>query len=108
MGLRLFFLPKFPGAMFIQGATFIPDPRVHMICEPTFNVNDKLFGLDLKTLFGAGPNFADPGPGIPQVQVGHTDGAVKVWIFSKPLDTAPLNVNALANYGVVHKWRHYI
>ena len=69
-----------------------------MICEPTFNVNDKLFGLDLKTLFGAGPNFADPGPGIPQVQVGHTDGAVKVWIFSKPLDTAPLYVDTFANY----------
>ena len=28
MGLRLFFLPNFPGAMFIQGATFIPDYRV--------------------------------------------------------------------------------
>ena len=28
MGLRLFFLQNFPGAMFIQGATFIPDSRV--------------------------------------------------------------------------------
>ena len=28
MGLRLCFLPKFPGAKFIQGATFIPDTRV--------------------------------------------------------------------------------
>ena len=28
MGLRLFFLPNFPGTMFIQGATFIPDSRV--------------------------------------------------------------------------------
>ena len=28
MGLRLFFLLNFPGAMFIQGATFIPDSRV--------------------------------------------------------------------------------
>ena len=28
MGLRLFFLPNFPGATFIQGATFIPDSRV--------------------------------------------------------------------------------
>jgi hypothetical protein len=27
MGLRLFFLPKFPGATFIQGGTFIPDSR---------------------------------------------------------------------------------
>jgi hypothetical protein len=29
MGLLLFFLPNFPGAMFIQGGTFIPDSRVH-------------------------------------------------------------------------------
>ncbi len=29
MGLRLFFLPNFPGATFIQGGTFIPDSRVH-------------------------------------------------------------------------------
>ena len=28
MGLCLFFLPNFPGTMFIQGATFIPDSRV--------------------------------------------------------------------------------
>ena len=28
MGLHLFFLPNFPGATFIQGATFIPDSRV--------------------------------------------------------------------------------
>ena len=28
MGLRLFFLPNFPGAMLIQGGTFIPDSRV--------------------------------------------------------------------------------
>ena len=28
MGLRLFFLPNFPGTTFIQGATFIPDSRV--------------------------------------------------------------------------------
>ena len=28
MGLRLFFLTNFPGAMFIQGATVIPDSRV--------------------------------------------------------------------------------
>ena len=28
MGLLLFFLPNFPGATFIQGATFIPDSRV--------------------------------------------------------------------------------
>ena len=28
MGLRLFFLPNYPGATFIQGAMFIPDSRV--------------------------------------------------------------------------------
>ena len=28
MGLRLFFLTNFLGAMFIQGATFIPDSRL--------------------------------------------------------------------------------
>ena len=28
MGLHLFFLPNFPGATFIQGATFIPDSGV--------------------------------------------------------------------------------
>ena len=28
MGLRLLFLPNFPAAMFIQGATFLPDFRV--------------------------------------------------------------------------------
>ena len=28
MGLRLLFLPNFPGATFIQGGTFIPDSRV--------------------------------------------------------------------------------
>ena len=28
MGLCLFFLSNFPGATFIQGATFIPDSRV--------------------------------------------------------------------------------
>ena len=30
MGLRLFFLTNFPGATFIQGATFIPDSRVFL------------------------------------------------------------------------------
>ena len=30
MGLRLFFLPNFPGATFIQGGTFIPDSRVYL------------------------------------------------------------------------------
>ena len=29
MGLRIFFLPNFPGATLIQGAMFIPDSRVN-------------------------------------------------------------------------------
>ena len=36
MGLCLFFLPNFPGAMFIQGATFIPDSRVSVHEKGTF------------------------------------------------------------------------
>ena len=34
MGLRLFFLPNFPAATFIQGATFIPDSRVPTSSRP--------------------------------------------------------------------------
>ena len=33
MGLRLFYLPNFPGATFIQGGTFIPDSRVYKFEE---------------------------------------------------------------------------
>ena len=33
MGLRLFFLPNFPGATFIQGGTFIPDSRVRVTTQ---------------------------------------------------------------------------
>ena len=31
MGLRLFFLPNFPGATFIKGGMFIPDSRVVVV-----------------------------------------------------------------------------
>ena len=31
MGLHLFFLPNFPVAILIQGATFIPDSRVTIL-----------------------------------------------------------------------------
>ena len=34
MELRLFFLPNFPGATFIQGATIIPDSRVTEELKP--------------------------------------------------------------------------
>ena len=40
MGLCLSFLPNFPGAMFIQGGTFIPDSGVVSNC----------FGLDFGVL----------------------------------------------------------
>ena len=40
MGLRLFFLPNFPGARFIQGHTFIPDSRV--VIDKRKNSNLKL------------------------------------------------------------------
>ena len=33
MGLRLFFLPNFPGATFIQGGTFIPDSRARSVID---------------------------------------------------------------------------
>lgn len=70
----------------------------------TFNVDDKFFGLDLETLFGAGSNFANPSPSIAKIQVGHTDGTVIVWIFSKPLDAAALDVDAFANDISVEVW----
>ena len=41
MGLCLLFLPNFPGAMFIQGATFIPDSRVgseKVSCDESKNI----------------------------------------------------------------------
>ena len=51
MELRLFFLPNFPGATFIQGATFIPDSRVVKSDEPYGEVETQflLFGLLLHT-----------------------------------------------------------
>ena len=39
----------------------------------TFNINDKLLGWDLKTLFGTRPKFADPSPRVSQVQICHPD-----------------------------------
>ena len=42
MGLHLFFLTNFPGAMFIQGAMFIPEPRVLMSKSDTFVVFTKV------------------------------------------------------------------
>ena len=45
MGLRLFFLPNYPRATFIQGATFIPDSivalkfvKLHNFGGITYNV----------------------------------------------------------------------
>ena len=36
-GLCLLFLPNVPGAMFIQGGTFIPDSRVTKVARPDFS-----------------------------------------------------------------------
>ena len=38
MGLRLFFLPNFPGATFIQGAMFIPNSRVRELVNLWFHI----------------------------------------------------------------------
>ena len=55
MGLRLFFLPNFPGTMFIQGATFIPDSRVtHNMttdCSLNYKFNTSKFFLTFRTIF---------------------------------------------------------
>ena len=49
MGLRLFFLPTFPGAMFIQEATFIPDSRVLIFYRPA--------GTEKSSIFNFGPGY---------------------------------------------------
>ena len=41
MGLRLFLLPNFPGATFIQGGTFITESRVYS----GLNTNEKFWRL---------------------------------------------------------------
>ena len=46
MGLRLFFLPTFPGAMFIQGGTFIPDYRIE---KPLNLWEDPVFSIYLSS-----------------------------------------------------------
>jgi hypothetical protein len=46
MGLRLFFLPNFPGTMFIQGGTFIPDSRVGRSLD-ALGVNVKLYSTQI-------------------------------------------------------------
>ena len=61
MGLRLFFLPNFPGATFIQGATFIPDSRVPrryaiMNCGKK---NPDMLILVLYAIVNCGKNFLD-------------------------------------------------
>ena len=46
MGLRLFFLPNFPGATFIQEAKFIPDSRVEVpVCTTNFVIFFSLIQL---------------------------------------------------------------
>ena len=46
MGLRLFFLPNFPGATFIQGATFIPGSRV---VDAKIRASDKDLPVPIQT-----------------------------------------------------------
>ena len=46
MGLRFFFLPNFPGALFIQGAKFISDSRVHILARFWIE-SEKVSGLVL-------------------------------------------------------------
>ena len=50
MGLRLFFLPNFSEATFIQGATFISDSRVlkYSLCEWYFNQDSLLTATDIQ------------------------------------------------------------
>ena len=38
-GLRLMFLPNVPGAMFIQGGTFIPESRVTQTVVEMINIH---------------------------------------------------------------------
>ena len=45
MGLRLFFLPNFSGAIFIQGATFIPDYRVEGVSKGIHTCLEQTFGF---------------------------------------------------------------
>ena len=49
MGLRLFFLPNFPGATFIQEAAFIPDSRVLIfkVKKPDKNIQENLLCVQL-------------------------------------------------------------
>lgn len=67
----------------------------------TFNIDDKLLSLYLKTLFGAGSDFAHPRSGISQIQICHSDCAIEIGILAQPLNPASLNVDAFTyNVGV--------
>ena len=67
----------------------------------TFNIDDKLLSLYLKTLFSAGSDFAHPRSGISQIQICHSDCAIEIGILAQPLNPASLNVDAFTyNVGV--------
>ena len=46
MGLCLFFLPNFPAAMFIQGATFIPDSGVVVVSAGNEKIQMQQYNKD--------------------------------------------------------------
>ena len=59
MGLRLIFLPNFPEATFIQGATFILDSRVSSPFACRMNGASKTRYYSLIVLFILFPQFFD-------------------------------------------------
>ena len=62
-GICLFFLSNFPGATFIQGATFIPDSKVTLIESSLPRIHQKMrsvitFGLHSASI----PRILEPSP----------------------------------------------
>ena len=63
MGLHFFFLTNFPGAMFIQGATFIPDSRVE-----NFPVNRRM-NMYKNCIHDFFPLLKIPQPSLPKYSI---------------------------------------
>ena len=58
-GLCLLFLPNVPGAMFIQGGTFIPDSRVKLVLLKAHKRSRQAFNsLKSKKAFWQGQGFS--------------------------------------------------
>ena len=81
MGLRLFFLPNFPGTTLIQGGTFIPDSRV-MTSHLCYEISA---GLMFCNLLKEGRNF---------VVLSHSDPVLRKE-GTYYLDRLPLNFEVL-------------